>query len=133
MRAWLLRTFVCCCLGAAATLAVAQEGHPLKGSWIGVWDSNEVHGDNVVVVLDWDGQKISGIINPGTDNIEIDRVRLDPDDWSVRIEADAGMDDGETIHYVIDGMIEHLELPNRSIVGTWKSEKGQGRFEISRQ
>src|SRR5690606_13515805 len=56
---------------AAGVSAVAQEGHPIKGSWLGNWESNQVHGEFVLLVMDWDGEKISGIINPGTDNIEI--------------------------------------------------------------
>ncbi len=122
-----------CCLTAGATAVFAQEGHPLKGSWIGVWDSNEVHGDNIIVILRWDGEAVSGIINPGTDNIEIDEATLDPDGWQVRIEADAESDDGRSLRYVIDGTIENLELPSRSIVGTWRNEAGRGSFEIRRQ
>lgn len=118
---------------ALISMASAQEGHPIKGSWIGVWDSNETHGDNVLVILDWDGQQITGLINPGTDNIAIDEATLDPDDWSVHIEADAQTDDGDTIRYVIDGTIEELELPSRSIVGTWRSDNGRGSFDIRRQ
>lgn len=118
-------------LGACVVLA--QEGHPLRGSWIGVWEGNEVHGDDVVVILDWDGRKISGIINPGTDNMEIDTVTLDPSDWGVRIEADAQRQNGTPLHYVIEGTIEELELPSRQIVGTWRSEAGRGAFEIRRQ
>ena len=121
------------CVPAIALTALAQEGHPLKGSWIGVWESNETHGDNVVVILDWDGEKISGIINPGTDNINIDVAELDPEDWGVHIEADAEADDGRHLRYVIDGTIEELELPSRAIVGTWRSQAGRGRFEIRRQ
>jgi hypothetical protein len=117
----------------SACAVLAQEGHPLRGSWIGVWEGNEVHGDDVVVILDWDGQKISGIINPGTDNIEIDSATLDPNDWGVRIEADAQGPNGRTLHYVIEGTIEELELPSRRIVGTWRSEAGRGTFEIRRQ
>lgn len=132
MRAVLLRL-----AGLAAVLwfasAIAQEGHPVKGSWIGVMESNETHGENVVVILDWDGTQITGMINPGTDNIEIDEATLDPDDWSVRIEADAQTDDGDTIRYLIEGTIEQLELPGRSIVGTWRSDNGRGAFEIRRQ
>ncbi len=115
------------------TLAVAQEGHPVKGSWIGVWESNETHGESVLVILDWDGEQITGMINPGTHNIEIDEATLDPDDWSVRIEADAETRDGDTIHYVIEGTIEELELPSRSIIGTWRSDNGRGAFDIRRQ
>ena len=29
--------------------AGAQEGHPLKGSWIGTWTGNKTHGNDVVV------------------------------------------------------------------------------------
>src|SRR5690606_34004517 len=54
--------------------ATAQEGHPLKGSWLGTWAGNEAHGENVLLVLDWDGQNITGIINPGTDNIAITKA-----------------------------------------------------------
>ena len=114
-------------------IAMAQEGHPLKGSWIGVWEGNETHGENIVVIMDWDGERISGVINPGTDNIEIDEVTLDPDDWSVHIEANAQTDAGRSIRYVIDGTIQELELPSRSIIGTWRSQEGRGAFDIRRQ
>jgi len=113
--------------------ATAQEGHPLKGSWLGTWASNDVHGEYVLLVLDWDGSEISGMINPGTDNIEIDRATLDPDGWIVRIEADGKDKSGATVNYRIEGRIENLELPDRSIVGTWKHERGSGAFEVSRQ
>ncbi len=113
---------------AAAAAAVAQEGHPLKGSWIGEWESNETHGEAVLVVLDWDGESITGVINPGTDDIPITDAALDPSDWCVRIEAEA-----EALSYVIDGRIEDLQLPSRRIVGTWRHDDGGGDFEIQRQ
>ena len=133
MRARLLKFAGAIAALAVATWAVAQEGHPLKGSWIGVWDSNETHGDNVVVILDWNGEEITGMINPGTQNIEIDEASLDPETWTVRIEADAQTDDGDTISYVIEGVIEELELPSRSIIGTGRSDNGRGVFDIRRQ
>jgi len=117
-----------CCLSAGA-----QEGFPLKGTWLGSWESNSVHGDSVFLTLDWDGQRISGVINPGTDDIPVTRASLDPDGWKVHVEADAEDDTGMAVHYVIDGRIEHLELPNRSIVGRWQSERGSGAFDVSRQ
>ena len=115
-----------------SSLALGQEGHPLKGSWIGEWSGNESHDEFVLIVMDWDGKNVTGIINPGTDNIEIDKVELDPADWSVTIEADTEVD-GKTLNYVITGNIQQLELPTRSINGTWKSESGTGDFQISRQ
>lgn len=118
---------------AVAVPGLAQEGHPLKGSWVGTWSGNKMHGDFVVVILDWDGHEITGMINPGTDNIKITKASLDPDNWAVHIEADTTDSAGRAVDYVLDGQIKNLELPNRAIVGTWKSKDGQGKLEINRQ
>ena len=111
----------------------AQEGHPLKGSWLGEWAGNTVHGDNILLILDWDGKAITGMINPGTDNIPLKSGSLDPNGWVVKLEADGKDKDGSAVRYVIEGKIENLELPNRSINGTWSSNKGRGAFTASRQ
>jgi len=111
----------------------AQEGHPLKGSWLGEWSGNTVHGDNILLILDWDGKAITGMINPGTDNIPLTRASLDPNGWAVKLEAEGKDKDGSAVRYVIEGKIENLELPNRSINGTWSSNKGRGAFMASRQ
>jgi hypothetical protein len=120
-------------VGFAAAIAFAQEGHPIKGSWLGTWDGNDVHGESVLLILDWDGARITGVINPGTDDIEIDEAALDPDGWVVTISADAQDDAGRTLNYVIEGRIENLELPTRSIVGSWRHERGEGDFAVGRQ
>lgn len=130
------RTFSLAGLLLALALAApgqAQEGHPLKGSWIGEWQGNETHDEFVLVVLDWNGREITGIINPGTDNIEITNAELDPESWSVRIEADTEDSSGRSVDYVIEGNIQDLELPNRYITGTWQNGDGRGNFEIRRQ
>jgi hypothetical protein len=112
--------------------AVAQEGHPLKGSWIGTWSANKVHGNDVLLIMNWDGKAVTGIINPGTDDITIKSVTLDPDKWTVHIEADT-KDKAGPISYVIDGKLENLAMHNRTISGTWKSQRGSGAFRIQRQ
>ena len=111
----------------------AQEGHPLKGSWLGEWPGNTVHGDNILLILDWDGKAITGMINPGTDNMPLSRASLEPNGWVVRLEAEGKDKDGSAVRYVIEGKLENLELPNRSINGTWSSNKGRGTFTASRQ
>lgn len=118
---------------ALALPIIAQEGYPLKGSWIGVWESNTQHGNDVLMVMNWDGKSVSGIINPGSDNIKIDKATLDPSGWKVHIEADAKTKQGAALRYVIDGTIQNLQQPNRAIVGTWQSQSGRGKFEIHRQ
>jgi hypothetical protein len=112
--------------------AAAQEGHPLKGSWIGKWEQNKALGEDVIIILNWDGKAITGMINPGTDNIAIKNATLNPDTWVVHLEGDA-KDKAGSVTYVLEGKIENLALPNRSITGTWKAGSQGGRLTISRQ
>ena len=88
----------------------AQEGHPLKGSWLGEWSGNSVHGDNILLILDWDGKAITGMINPGTDNMPLKAASLEPNGWVVKLEADGKDKDGSAVRYVIEGKLENLEL-----------------------
>jgi hypothetical protein len=120
-------------VAALAVPAVAQEGHPLKGSWIGTWGPSQNHGDDVLVVLKWDGKALSGTINPGTDDIPLKVATLNPTGWLVHLEGDGKDKAGKVISYVIDGKIENLGLPHRSIVGTWKAGTESGPNRISRQ
>ena len=57
-----LAVFVACLIGSA--LISAQEGHPLKGSWLGTWGPAKTHGNDIVLVLNWDGKAITGIDQP---------------------------------------------------------------------
>jgi len=77
--------FAACLTG---TLTFAQEGHPLKGSWLGTWGPAKTHPNDIVLVMDWDGKMISGMINPGTDDAPIKNATLNPDGWVVHFEAD---------------------------------------------
>ena len=116
-----------------AAPVVAQEGHPLKGSWIGTWAGNHNQGNDLLLVLNWDGKNIIGTINPGTDNIAIKNATLQPDGWVVRFEADAKDKAGKPITYVLEGKIANLPLPNRTITGTWKNQEESGVLKLSRQ
>jgi hypothetical protein len=87
----------------------------------------------VIVILNWDGKAITGTINPGTDELAIKNATLNPDTWTVHLEADAKDKAGKSITYVIDGKIENLPKHDRSVVGTWKAGSENGPFKISRQ
>ena len=128
---FVLALSLACLVGASS--AVAQEGHPLKGSWLGAWTGNKNHSPDIVVVLNWDGKAITGMINPGTDNIPIKNATLNPEGWVVHLEADAKDKSGTVLNYVMDGKIQNLPLNNRFITGTWKNQKESGAFRIGRQ
>lgn len=58
--------------------AIAQEGHPLKGSWLGDFGPNKTDRTQVFIVMDWDGKAVTGMINPGTDNTPLRVANLIP-------------------------------------------------------
>jgi hypothetical protein len=118
---------------AGASAASAQEGHPLKGSWLGTWGPAKSHSNDILLIMNWDGKTISGMVNPGTDNAPIKNATLNPDGWVVRFEVDIKDRSGTVLNYVIDGKIENLAFHNRSIVGTWKNQRESGQLKIGRQ
>ena len=110
--------------------AFAQQGHPLVGSWSGDWGTNPDERHRVLLLLDYDGDRITGVINPGRASVALTSATLDPQTWSVRLEAAASEQTGG-VRYLIEGRIENLgSITERTIVGTWAQGNEQGDFRI---
>jgi hypothetical protein len=121
-------------LGLALGLpTIAQEGHPMAGSWVGDFGPTKDQRTRVVVAMDWTGKDLAVTINPGPNAIKPKVVRVNPVDWSVHIEADGKDAQGRPAPYVIDGKIDDLGTYNRSIIGTWNVGATNGDFSITRQ
>jgi len=115
MRAWIATLVL-----AAASAAQAQEGFPLDGTWRGELEGSGKAHATVVMVLQWDGQKITGTINPGPDAIPISDAKLVPEGWHVTVAAQNKA--GKPIAF--EGVIGELGAYDRTITGTW-SEGGR--------
>jgi hypothetical protein len=109
--------------GGAALAALAQEGHPLTGTWHGSWGGT----NDVTLVMFWEGTNLAGIINPGFDSMRMENIRLDPKGWLVHIEADS-----KEGRIAMDGKIENVTNARRSIVGTWTQGNRKSEFKIVR-
>ena len=77
-----MRVLLAALLLAAAALANAQEGFPLDGTWRGEREAAGSAPATIVMVLQWDGQKVTGVINPGPKAIQIADARLIPAGWN---------------------------------------------------
>jgi hypothetical protein len=113
---------------AAAIPVLAQEGHPLTGSWHGAWNPSASQRNPVMIYMKYDGKTVGGMINPGPNGVPIKTVTLDASKWTVRLEADAK--DGT--HIVIDGKLDNIGSYNRIIAGTWTQGSSKGEFKITR-
>jgi hypothetical protein len=133
---------------AVAVSAVAQEGHPLTGTWYGEYsDGNQKH--DLTVIMKWDGKAVSGLIDPGPNATPLTTVAMDitpgkpapegqdstrgiPPRFHVRIEADMRNPAGAAERIVFQGEIRNPVAGNRQIVGTWMRGTAKGSFQIRR-
>jgi hypothetical protein len=115
-----------------AAPALAQEGHPMSGVWVGDWGVGTDSRQRVVIVLDWQGTQLSGVINPGQAAVPVKVARVDPSDWSVHLEAEAKAA-GRSEQWVLDGKLDDLGTYNRSLNGSWSVDGRTGTFSITRQ
>jgi hypothetical protein len=129
-RAFLLGGLIACLYIAAP--GSAQEGHPLTGTWAGDWGSSATQRNHLTFVMNWDGQKVTGVINPGPDSIAIASVYVDYSNWTVRIEADAKDASGKPVRIAAEGRLEDIGSYHRKITGTWLQGTAKGDFKITR-
>jgi hypothetical protein len=111
---------------------LAQEGHPLTGTWGGDWGPNANERTRITVVLNWDGKAITGMLNPGPDQSPLGAVTLDPATWNVRFEADAKDASGKTVHVSAEGKLEDIASYHRTLTGTWTQGATKGTFKLTR-
>jgi hypothetical protein len=130
-RAFRFLCIVACLLVAAA--AVAQEGHPLTGTWSGDWGPTASQRNHLTLVMSWDGKNISGILNPGDNAVQIPSIGLDVTNWTVRIEADAKDQTGKAVHITAEGKLDDIGSYHRKLTGTWTQGTTKGDFRLTRE
>jgi hypothetical protein len=119
---------ICVLASLAFAPAVAQEGHPLTGSWHGEWHTASGAKNPVMVYMKWDSKKIDGIINPGPNSTPLKIAMLDPSNWTVHLEGDTK----DQVHIVVDGKLDNIGSYNRTIAGTWTQGATKGEFKLTR-
>ena len=130
------------CLWACVTLATmimitgsaAQEGHPLIGTWSGDWGPSATQRNPVLIVMEWKTTTLSGVINPGyPDEAPIKVGTLDSSKWTLHLEADSKDERGNAVKVIVDGKLENIGSPNRTLTGTWARGNVKGNFKLARE
>jgi hypothetical protein len=119
-------------LGLLAFSLFAQQGHPLTGTWSGDWGAAGARRTQVTFVMNWDGKKVTGIINPGPDSIPLSNVTLDVTNWNVRLEADSKDAAGKPVHIAAEGKLEDIGSYHRTLKGAWHQGTQNGDFKLTR-
>jgi hypothetical protein len=119
LAAWLL----------TVATAAAQEGFPLDGTWRGEREDARKSPVTIVMIMQWDGAAVTGVINPGPKAIPIESAKLIPNGWRVTVAARTPA--GEPIAF--EGVLTELGSYNRSIDGTWTEGGRSYRVRMVRE
>ena len=112
--------------------APAQVGHPAKGSWSGYWGTSEASKKRILLVLDWRDRQITGVINPGPNQVKIDKADLNVDTWTLRLEAAMPTSSGGKAPFVTTGKLTNLgSWTTRTYAGTYVFGAETGRFTVT--
>jgi hypothetical protein len=126
----LFPALVCVACLVAASHALAQFGHPLKGSWSGDWGPNKTQRTRVLLQMQWDGKAITGAINPGPNALTLTKATLDPVTWMVHLEAEGKDGAGKSSQAAINGKLENIGAYRRVLSGTWTQNGQKGEFRL---
>lgn len=114
--------------------AHAQEGHPLEGIWQGVWGETAGARNFLTLVLHWDGQAITGEVNPGRYAGRLRAVTLDSATWTVHLDLDVtDRRTGDESRLQADGRILKIGRPDRMILGELQNAGGNSHLKLTRQ
>ena len=119
-------------LWLAGTPAVAQEGHPLVGSWHGDRGPNAKARTDVTLIMDWDGTQVTGLVNPGFEHMALQNAKLNPEDWTVHVEVESKDAAGKAVRCLVDGKIDKLGSDTRTLTGTWTCGTVKQNFTLTR-
>jgi len=119
--------------GILTMAALAQEGHPLAGTWHGDWGPSATQRTPVVILMKWETRVLTGVLNPGPNGVALKVATLEPAKWAVHLEADMKDAKGAVTPVVIDGTLgDDIGSYNRSLSGTWTQGGTKGTFKLRR-
>jgi hypothetical protein len=121
-----------CLVAGFALTMLAQEGHPLTGTWHGDYGTSPTQRTPIVFLMHWNSKTVEGKINPGANSIPLKVATLDASKWGVHFEADMKDASGKSMPMVFDGRLENVGSYNRTIIGTWTSGTQKGDFKLTR-
>ena len=119
-------------IALVCTGLLAQEGHPMKGTWHGTWGPNDKERTSVTLVLDWDGDNVTGIMNPGLRTSKVENATLDPAGWKFHMESNYKDRSGTVTRVIIDAHLEEVTNVRRQLVGTYTLGAQKGDFKAVR-
>ena len=111
-----------------AGMASAQEGHPFKGTWRGTITTGSTTRP-LLIIMDYDGENITGMINPGRNSYRFSSTELDASNWLFKAQATTR----EGVEISLQATLQDVGARNRFLEGAWSEGGSTYPFKITRE
>jgi hypothetical protein len=120
--------FAALLLFVLSSFAYAQEGHPYVGTWRGTIGDG-ASAKAVVMIIDYDGEQLSGMIDPGRNSYRFENATHDAPSWKLDVHTQNRA--GEAIAF--SAVMHEIGSANRYMEGTWTQGGQELPFKITRE
>jgi hypothetical protein len=113
---------------AACTSKPAVSENPPSGTWSGDYGPDADRREPIKVELRWEDSNLRGIVHAGVRSLDISKASFKPETGAITLEFDTQGNNGQTVHYVIEGKVE-----GNMMTGNWSHDDQRGDFRVTRQ
>jgi hypothetical protein len=106
----------------------AASATPPGGTWSGDYGPDTERREAITLDLRWEDANLRGVVHAGPRSIDLTKASFKADSGSITMEFDAQGNNGQRVHYVIDGKVE-----GDAMSGTWSHDNQQGDFRLRRK
>ena len=101
---------------------------PPSGSWSGDYGPDEQRRDPVELRLRWENTSLRGTVHAGVRDLALSDASFKPDTGAITLQFDAQGNNGQTVHYVIEGKVE-----GDAMTGSWSHDGQRGDFRLRKK
>ena len=115
-------------LVTACASKLAPSTDPPSGSWLGDYGPDAERREQVRLDLKWEDSNLRGVVRAGFRDLPVSKVSFKPETGAITMEFDAQGNNGQTVHYVIEGTVK-----GDAMTGTWSHDSQRGDFRLTKR
>src|SRR5437879_3872735 len=102
---------------AACASKPAASTAPPSGAWSGDYGPDAERRESVRLELKWEDSNLRGVIHAGLRDLAVSQASFKPETGAITMAFDAQGNNGQTVHYVIEGKVE-----GDAMTGSWSHD-----------
>ena len=91
-------------------------------------DPNRQRREPIKLELRWEDSNLRGAIQAGVRELPVTKATFTPETGAIMMEFNAQGNNGQTVHYVIEGKVE-----GKAMSGTWNHDSQRGDFRLTKR